>query len=151
MWPLGCRESCETGGTRWMSEDGVRWSTQDSECNCIHMVNITSWSHNIVGSSRVLSISATTTTEIFNATPVTLHACLRRTSKALIIRTVDFFIRSLRRLRCWLERSIESWLWNISFVPSGQNSDQECFSISELVCWSVEFVMIAIRTLIINV
>src|ERR1700722_11640892 len=68
MWPLGCRESCETGGTRWMSEDGVRRSTHDSECNCIHMVNITSWSHNIVGGSQVCSISATTTTQIFNAT-----------------------------------------------------------------------------------
>jgi hypothetical protein len=52
--------------------------------------------------------------------------------------TQSIFIGSLRRLRCWLEWSINSWLWNISFVPSGQNSYQECFSISELICWYVE-------------
>ena len=133
-----------------MSGDGVRWNTHDSGCNCVQMVNITSWSRNIVGGSRVPSISATTATEVFNATPITLRACLRRSSKAPIIRAVYFFIGSLRRLRRWSERSIESWLRNISFVPSGQNSYQECFGISELICWRVEFIMIAIRTLIIN-
>jgi hypothetical protein len=63
---------------RRMSRNVIGWDTHNRGRDCIHMVHMTFRSGDVGGDGRGSSIPAATTTEVVNATPITLSTCLRR-------------------------------------------------------------------------
>jgi hypothetical protein len=127
----------------WMCRDSLGQNTHNRWGNGVHVVNFTFLVHCIGSTCRDSSTPTAITTEVANAIPVTLGACLVGFSKALSIGAVNLFVQMFYRLRCWTKWCLECGARNIESVLASLDPRKECFCISKFICWRVELCMVA--------